>query len=114
SDEARKLLSFMVSAQAQNLGMSAVPTATVVRLPVNKTVSAATAHEGDTRWTLAQQVYESEGKFEYDSLPNWTALRQLASNDINKMMADCTDPASAMSTLNSQFQQTLQQQGVAG
>lgn len=114
SDEARKLLSFMVSAQAQNLGMSAVPTATVVRLPVNKTVSAATAHEGDTRWTLAQQVYESEGKFEYDSLPNWTALRQLASNDINKMMADCTDPASAMSTLDSQFQQTLQQQGVAG
>jgi multiple sugar transport system substrate-binding protein len=91
-----------------------VPTATVVRLPVNKTVSATAAHHRDPRWTLAQQVYQSEGRFEYDSLPNWTALRQLAANDINTMMAGCADPSSAMSALDGQFQQTLQQQGVAG
>ena len=114
TDEAEKLLSFMISAKAQNLGMTAVPTATVVRLPVNKTVSAASAHENDPRWVLAQQVYDSEGHFEYDSMPNWTALRQLTSNDINTMMANCASPASAMNSLDTQFQSTLQQQGVAG
>jgi multiple sugar transport system substrate-binding protein len=104
----------MTTPQAQTLGMTAVPTATVVRLPINKNVDAATVHQGDTRWTLAQQVYTSDGHYEYDSFPNWTALRQLTSNDINSMMANCTSPSSAMSTLNTQFQSMLQQQGIAG
>jgi multiple sugar transport system substrate-binding protein len=94
--------------------MTAVPTATVVRLPINKTVSATAAHGDDPRWTLAQQVFQSAGHFEYDSLPNWTALRQLASNDINSMMANCASPAKSMGTLDTQFQSLLQQQGVAG
>jgi len=114
TDEAEKLLSFMISAKAQNLGMTAVPTATVVRLPVNKTVSATAAHDNDPRWTLAQQVYQTEGHFEYDSMPNWTALRQQASNSINTMMANCSNPSTAMAGLNSSFQSLLQQQGVAG
>lgn len=114
TDEAQQFLSFMISAKAQNLGMTAEKTATVVRLPINKTVSAASAHQNDPRWTLAQQVYESGGHFEYDSLPNWTALRQEASNEINAMMANCSDPNTAMSNLNTKFQSLLQQQGVAG
>jgi multiple sugar transport system substrate-binding protein len=112
--EALELESFMTTPQAQTLGMTAVPTATVVRLPINKNVDAATVHHGDSRWTLAQQVYASDGHYEYDSFPNWTALRQLTSNDINAMMANCTSPSSAMSNLNTQFQSMLQQQGIAG
>ncbi|MFD0631448.1 ABC transporter substrate-binding protein [Catenulispora yoronensis] len=42
-DEVTKLEEFMVTADAQKLGMTAVPTATIVRLPVNKTVDAAAA-----------------------------------------------------------------------
>ena len=112
--EALELESFMTTPQAQTLGMTAVPTATVVRLPINKNVDAAAVHHGDTRWALAQQVYASEGHYEYDSFPNWTALRQLTSTDINAMMADCAGPGSAMATLNTQFQAMLQQQGIAG
>lgn len=114
TDEARTLLSFMISAKAQNLGMTAVPTATVVRLPVNKTASATAAHQNDPRWTLAQQVFANEGHFEYDSMPNWTALRQETSNEINTMMANCASPSTAMGALNTKFQSLLQQQGVAG
>jgi len=114
NNEADKLLSFMISAKAQNLGMTAVSTATVVRLPVNNTVSATAAHSNDPRWALAQQVYASAGHFEYDSMPNWTALRQETSNEINAMMANCSSPSTAMTNLNTKFQSLLQQQGVAG
>ena len=112
--EALELESFMTTPAAQILGMTAVPTATVVRLPINKDVNAATVHKGDARWALAAQVYADEGHYEYDSFPNWTALRQLTSNDINAMMAQCAAPSTAMSSLNSQFQTMLQQQGIAG
>jgi multiple sugar transport system substrate-binding protein len=112
--EALRLESFMTTPAAQILGMTAVPTATVVRLPINQTVNAATVHKGDPRWALAQQVYTQDGHYEYDDFPNWTALRQLTSNDINTMMANCAAPATAMGTLNTQFQAALQQQGIAG
>ena len=112
--EALELESFMTTPAAQILGMTAVPTATVVRLPINKDVDAAAVHKGDARWALAAQVYADEGHYEYDSFPNWTALRQLTSNDINAMMAQCAAPSTAMSGLNSQFQAMLQQQGIAG
>lgn len=112
--EALELESFMTTPQAQTLGMTAVPTATVVRLPINTNIDAASVHHGDTRWALAQQVYASDGHYEYDSFPNWTALRQLTSNDINTMMAGCTDPSSAMGSLNTRFQAMLEQQGIAG
>lgn len=113
TEEALKLENFMTTPQAQSLGMTAVPTATVVRLPVNTGVNAATVHKGDPRWTLAEQVYQQQGHYEYDSFPNWTALRQLTSNEINTMMANCASPASAMADLNTKFQAMLQQQGIA-
>lgn len=114
SNEAKQLLSFMITPQAQIMGMTAVPTATIVRLPVNKTVDAASEHKDDPRWALAEQVYQSSGHYEYDNLPNWTALRQETSNELNAMIANCADPASAMSTLNGKFENMLHQQGVAG
>jgi multiple sugar transport system substrate-binding protein len=113
TDEALKLESFMTTPAAQTLGMTAVPSATVVRLPVNSTVNAATVHKGDPRWTLAEQVYQQEGHYEYDSFPNWTALRQLASTEINTMMAGCSSPSAAMADLNTKFEALLRQQGIA-
>ncbi|HET9168500.1 MAG TPA: extracellular solute-binding protein [Actinospica sp.] len=114
TDETLKLESFMTTPAAQKLGMTAVPAATVVRLPVNSTVDAATVHKGDPRWALAEQVYRQQGHYEYDSFPNWTALRQLASDEINTMMASCASPSAAMADLNTKFQAMLRQQGIAG
>jgi multiple sugar transport system substrate-binding protein len=114
SNEAKQLLSFMITPQSQIMGMTAVPTATIVRLPVNKTVDAASVHKGDPRWALAEQVYQSQGHYEYDNMPNWTALRQETSNELNAMIANCSDPASAMAGLNGKFESLLHQQGVAG
>jgi multiple sugar transport system substrate-binding protein len=114
SNEAKQLLSFMITPQSQTMGMSAVPTATIVRLPINKNVDAATVHKGDQRWALAEQVYQQSGHYEYDNMPNWTALRQETSNELNAMIANCSDPAAAMATLNGKFESLLHQQGVAG
>jgi len=114
TNEAKQLLSYMISQPAQVMGMTAVPTATIVRLSVNKNVDAAAEHKGDQRWALAEQVYQTAGHYEYDSMPNWTALRAETSKDLNAMIANCSDPATAMSALNSAFQSLLRQQGVAG
>jgi multiple sugar transport system substrate-binding protein len=114
SKEAEQLLSSMISAPDQVMGMTAVPSATIVRLPVNKGVDAATEHAGDQRWALAEQVFKTEGHYEYDSMPNWTALRAQTSKELNAMIANCSDPGAAMSGLNDKFQSLLQQQGVAG
>jgi multiple sugar transport system substrate-binding protein len=112
--EAEQLLSFMITQQAQTMGMTAVPSATIVRIPINKGVDAAAQHKGDQRWALAEQVLQSQGNYEYDSMPNWTALRQETSAEMNAMIANCSDPAAAMSALNTKFQSLLRQQGVAG
>jgi multiple sugar transport system substrate-binding protein len=111
-DEVTRLEEFMVTPEAQKLGMTAVPTATIVRLPVNKSVDAAQAHAGDTRWQLAQQVYTTSGHYEYDSAPNWTQLRQKMSDDLNKLLSSCGDAKAALDGMNSDITALLRQQGV--
>jgi multiple sugar transport system substrate-binding protein len=111
-DEVTKLEEFMVTPEAQKLGMTAVPSATIVRLPVNKTVDAATVHGSDPRWQLAQQVYSSSGRYEYDNAPNWTQLRQKMSDDLNKLLSSCGDAQSALNSMNSDVSTLLKQQGV--
>jgi multiple sugar transport system substrate-binding protein len=111
-DEATKLEEFMVTPQAQKLGMTAVPTATIVRLPVNKTVDAAAVHGNDPRWQLAQQVYAGSGHYEYDNAPNWTQLRQKMSDDLNKLLSSCGDAQTALDGMNSDVTALLKQQGV--
>ncbi|GIH14655.1 sugar ABC transporter substrate-binding protein [Rugosimonospora africana] len=113
TSEAKKLAEFMITPEAQRLGMTAVPTATIVRLPVNKTVDAATEHQGDDRWKLAQQVYQSDGHYEDINMPNWTALRQATSDGLNALVAKCGDPATALHTLNDKLNSILKTQGVA-
>lgn len=111
-DEVTKLEEFMVTPDAQKLGMTAVPSATVVRLPVNKTVDASAVHGNDPRWQLAQQVYSSSGHYEYDNAPNWTQLRQKMSDDLNKLLSSCGDVQSSMNSMNSDVATLLKQQGV--
>ncbi|MEY9891473.1 multiple sugar transport system substrate-binding protein [Catenulispora sp. MAP5-51] len=111
-DEVTKLEEFMVSPDAQKLGMTAIPSATVVRLPVNKTVDPAAVHGNDPRWQLAQQVYSTSGHYEYDNAPNWTQLRQKMSDDLNKLLSSCGDVQSALNSMNSDVSSLLKQQGV--
>ncbi len=112
STAGQKLAEYMITPEAQQLGMTAVPTATIVRLPVNKTVSAADAHSGDQRWQLAQTVYQDSGHYENINLPNWTALRQATSDALNALVAKCGDPKPALDALNSKLASLLKQQGV--
>jgi multiple sugar transport system substrate-binding protein len=113
TNAARKLAEFMITPEAQKLGMSAVPTATIVRLPVNSTVDAASVHSQDPRWTLAGQVFASQGHYEADSMPNWAQLRQASSEALNGMLAHCGDPKATLDTLNDKLNSLLRQQGVA-
>jgi multiple sugar transport system substrate-binding protein len=113
TNSAKKLAEFMITPEAQKLGMTAVPAATIVRLPVNSTVDVAAEHAGDARWTLAQQVFAKQGHYEADSMPNWTALRQAASNSVNAVVAKCGDPAAGLKDLNTKLNGLLKQQGVA-
>lgn len=108
-----KLAEYMITPEAQKMGMTAVPTATIVRLPVNSTVDAASAHSGDPRWTLAAQTFAGQGHYEADSMPNWTELRQASSDALNGMLAHCGDPKSTLDTLNDKLNSLLKKQGVA-
>jgi multiple sugar transport system substrate-binding protein len=108
----QKLAEYMITPEAQKLGMTAVPTATIVRLPVNSTVSAADSHAGDPRWQLAQTVYQTSGHYENINLPNWAALRQATSDSLNALIANCGDAKAALDTLNGKLTTLLKQQGV--
>jgi len=112
TSEAQQLAEYMITPTAQTLGMTASPTATIVRLSVNRTVDAATVHKNDPRWQLAQQVYQRQGHYEPDYMPNWPAFRQATSNALNAMLAQCSDPATALHALGGQFTTLLKQQGV--
>lgn len=113
-DQAKQLAEYMITPEAQQIGMTGVATSTIVRLPVLTSMNAATAHNGDPRWTLAQQLYTSQGHFEPDFLPNWQAFRQATSDALNKLVSTCGDPKAALDGLNGTFQKLLEQQGVSG
>jgi multiple sugar transport system substrate-binding protein len=108
----RKLAEYMITPEAQQMGMTVVPTTTIVRLPVNTAVNAGTVHAGDDRWKLTQDLYEKSGKYEGDSMPNWTAIRQATSDGLNALVAKCGDPKSALDGINDKLNALLKQQGV--
>jgi multiple sugar transport system substrate-binding protein len=112
TNEAKKLAEFMITPESQQMGMTAVPTTTIVRLPVNSSLDPATVYKGDQRWQVAQQAYQQNGQYEADSMPNWTALRQATSDNLNALVAKCGDPKASLSDLNTKLNSLLQQQGV--
>lgn len=107
SDDFAKFASYMVSPQAQTTGMTGVPTATIVRLPINTTVDPAKEHGGDPRWQLAQQVYNDSGKYEPVSAPDWQTYRNDAAETLNKLLSGCGDSRQALSSLDSRFSSLL-------
>jgi ABC-type glycerol-3-phosphate transport system substrate-binding protein len=92
--------------------MTGVAAATIVRLPVNQGVDAASAHAGDNRWQIAAQVYQQSGHYEAINMPNWTALRQASSDALNRLVATCGDPRAALDSLNDKLNSLLKNQGV--
>jgi multiple sugar transport system substrate-binding protein len=109
---AQKLAEFMITPEAQNIGMTKVPSSTIVRLPVNSSVDAASAHNGDPRWQLAQKVYQEQGHYEPVNLPNWTALRQKTSDGLNALIAKCGASDAALDTINTNLTTLLKDQKV--
>jgi multiple sugar transport system substrate-binding protein len=87
--------------------MTGVPTATIVRLPINTTVDPAKEHGGDPRWQLAQQVYNDSGKYEPVSAPDWQTYRNDAAETLNKLLSGCGDSRQALSSLDSRFSSLL-------
>lgn len=106
---AKQLAEFMITPEAQKLGMTAVPTSTIVRLPVNTSVDAKSGHDNDPRWKLSQQVYQDSAHYEPVSLPQWQKMRQAASDALNAMIAKCGDPATALGALNQKYADLLAQ-----
>jgi multiple sugar transport system substrate-binding protein len=105
---------YMISPEAQKTGMVGVPTAPIVRLPINTTVDSQQVHSGDPRWQLAQKVYDNDATYEPDNAPDWETYRQDAAEALNRLLSNCGDSKSALSSLDSQFKGLLTQQGVAG
>ncbi|MFB7740309.1 ABC transporter substrate-binding protein [Streptomyces sp. NPDC056112] len=109
----QELAEYMITPEAQKIGMTAVPTASIVRLSVNKNVDSAAVHGNNPRWALAQKLYQESGHYEPVYLPNWESLRQATSDALNKMVAGCSSPKATLDQLNDKFNTLLKQQGVA-
>jgi multiple sugar transport system substrate-binding protein len=86
SDAQKKLAEFLITADAQKLGMAS-KTVPVVRLPVNTTLDAATV-TNDPRWKVFQDAYKKNGK-EFPSAVQWVPIRNAAADGLNKVLADC-------------------------
>lgn len=89
-DKQKALAEFLISPEAQKLGMTA-PGQPVVRLPINTSVNAAEVY-GDPRWKVAQeQLADSE------LLPSdidFTVIRQDVAETLNSMFGQCTSDVS--------------------
>jgi multiple sugar transport system substrate-binding protein len=110
---AKQLAEFMITPDGQKLGMTAVPTTTIVRLPVNSSVESGAVHANDDRWKLTQQVYQDTGHYEAVNMPNWAELRQATSDALNGLVAKCGDAQAALDSLNDKLNSLLKKQGVA-
>ncbi|HEY5223274.1 MAG TPA: extracellular solute-binding protein [Microbacteriaceae bacterium] len=103
------LAEYMITAEAQKIGMVGVPTASIVRLPVNSKVDAKAVYQDDPRWEVAQQVYKTSAHYEPVALPQWQEMRQAASDTLNKVISTCGDPKAALDELNNTYKSLLAQ-----
>ncbi|MEE1938933.1 sugar ABC transporter substrate-binding protein [Streptomyces sp. TRM 70361] len=82
----KKLAEFLISPEAQQLGMK-TETQAVVRLPVNTTLDAAEVL-GDDRWKVVQDMYENSSH-SFPEAIDFTPIRQSVAEGLNKLFADC-------------------------
>ncbi|MFJ9560576.1 ABC transporter substrate-binding protein [Streptomyces fuscichromogenes] len=109
--EQKKLAEFLITPEAQKIGMTA-PEAPVVRLSVNKTVDNAAVYKDD-RWKPFEDAYNNSSE-PFPSAINYQPIRQDTADALNKLFADCgKDVKGAMATLDNTVQQELKSQGVA-
>jgi multiple sugar transport system substrate-binding protein len=110
--DATRFIEFLISPEGQTLGTrppkGGLP---VVRLPVNRQLDAATAHQ-DPRWALVADEYLQHGKA-LPLLPNWSRVQQLAADGFNAALARCqSDVAGELQTLNTKVDAELARQRV--
>lgn len=118
-DLQQQLAEFMITPEAQELAMQAktndqgVLAQPVVRIPVNTSVDIGTVKD-DPRWDTAKQVYDQQGR----SFPwaiDFTPYRQIVADGLNGVIADCSsDIPGALSDIQSQLSDELDEQGVQG
>lgn len=84
----KSFIEYLISPEAQTIGMAVdgarIP---VVRLPVNSQVNMADARKDD-RWNTFATAFSDSGRY-FPAIPNWTAVRQITSDSINKALSDC-------------------------
>ncbi|MCK2240377.1 MULTISPECIES: ABC transporter substrate-binding protein [unclassified Crossiella] len=92
--EQKKLAEFLVSPEAQQLGMK--PDAgqrPVVRLSVNKNVDVKSVYN-DPRWDTVAKVY-AENARPFPNVPNFQPFRQQTAETLNSLFAKCGSDVSA-------------------
>ena len=85
-EQQQALADFLISAEAQEIGMTA-PGQPVVRLPVNTSVDAAEVY-GDERWAVAAEQLENSMLF--PSEIDFTVIRQDVAESLVSMFGSCT------------------------
>ncbi|MCE7009633.1 sugar ABC transporter substrate-binding protein [Kibdelosporangium philippinense] len=107
----KKLVEFMLTPEAQQLGMKVQSGETpVVRLPVNKNVDVK-AVLNDPRWDTTKQVYESAGR-PFPAVPNFQPFRQKTSESLNKIFTCTTDTKGELAKLAGELSKELSTQGI--
>ena len=107
----RRFAEYVVSPEAQTLGMDGDNAGPIVRLPISKDVDMAAVRR-DPRWKTFQQWYDQAGVY-VTSVPNWTPFRQLSADTLNAIMADCgSDVKADLDKLASEFAVELKRQHV--
>lgn len=111
-DDAQRFIEFLISPEGQRLGTrpprGGLP---VVRLPVNRHLTADSAHQ-DPRWALVADAYLQHGK-PLPAVPNWTRLQQLIADGFNATLARCgSDVAADLRALNAKVNTELARQRV--
>jgi len=109
--EARQFAEFMISKDAQEIGMRAGTHQPIVRLSVNKKVSVKDVYQDD-RWALFADLYAKHGRTVPD-VRDWKPIRQITADGFNKIMADCNSNVEAgLQQLDVKVAEELAKQGM--
>jgi multiple sugar transport system substrate-binding protein len=104
ADQRKALAEFLISAEAQKIGMTA-PGQPVVRLPVNTGVDAAEVY-GDPRWSVVEEQLEDSQLLPSDF--DFTAIRQDVAETMSSMFGKCgTDVAGDLDKLATRIKDEL-------
>jgi multiple sugar transport system substrate-binding protein len=112
TEEQQALAEFLISPEAQEIGMAADgSTDPVVRIPVDTALNAGQIRQ-DERWDLVQQQYENDAR-EFPAAIDFTAVRQTTAEGLNAIMSDCdSDVVDGVAQINDDITAELEAQGV--